>query len=630
MNQPTRPLPGAMNGETPVQPPPLVKRTDHEGVAVLSLAGPDGNRMSGALVASLAGLLAETQTDPGVRAIVLTSARRDFCAGAFADLPPPGPGSMPVPPVLAALASLCAAVETSEKPVVCALSGRVAAGGLALALACASRVAGPQAVFVSPELRLGRLPAGAASVRLGWRIGAGPALALIGGTPLAVAEARKLGLIDAVDDAPVEAAVTRARALASKPPAPARPGLTDGATFARALAGARAALPQPLPPHRAAEAGVLDALEAAQLLPPDQALAFDLIRAQDIAVSPAARSLAHLARAARRAHDPAPPPVNGPVCLAMAPEAAARWAPVLLREGAQVLLLARDRGALAATLEAVSTAQFAQVRAGRLTQGEAATDWTRISGRLTVDALHPPAVVLADMAHLVWIEAMLPPAVPLAAWEPARPALKELQHRRRVVPLMPAPTRPARLCEVITRDKVPHQVLQTVTALTLLMRLTPLVAHQGPLLAPMIRAAAQAAARLRDAGVTEAELAALAILPPGLAAGGVTTDGVARAQPDLPLSAERLVLLAVVNAGLKLLADGRAARPSDLDLAMVMGAGWPNWRGGPMAEADGLGIMVLRHELRQAAALAADIWEPGPMLDEMIRRGWRLEDLNAG
>jgi len=115
-----------------------------------------------------------------------------------------------------------------------------------------------------------------------------------------------------------------------------------------------------------------------------------------------------------------------------------------------------------------------------------------------------------------------------------------------------------------------------------------------------------------------------------VAAGGVAAGGVAEERTGLPLPAERLVLLAVINAGLRLLADGHAARPSDLDLAMVMGAGWPNWRGGPMAEADGLGIMVLRHELRQAAALDAAIWEPGPMLDEMIRRGWRFEDLNAG
>ncbi len=92
-------------------------------------------------------------------------------------------------------------------------------------------------------------------------------------------------------------------------------------------------------------------------------------------------------------------------------------------------------------------------------------------------------------------------------------------------------------------------------------------------------------ARLRALGVTPDALAATGILPPGLDAGEAAAGGAA-----LPLPVERLILLAVVNAGARLLATGRALRPSDLDLAMVLGAGWPNWRGGPMAEADGLGL----------------------------------------
>ena len=75
-------------------------------------------------------------------------------------------------------------------------------------------------------------------------------------------------------------------------------------------------------------------------------------------------------------------------------------------------------------------------------------------------------------------------------------------------------------------------------------------------------------------------------------------------------------------------AEGVARRPSDLDLAMVLGAGWPEWRGGPMAEADAIGPLVLRHESLTAQSLDPDLWSPAPLLEDMLRHGWRFETLN--
>ncbi len=198
-----------------------------------------------------------------------------------------------------------------------------------------------------------------------------------------------------------------------------------------------------------------------------------------------------------------------------------------------------------------------------------------------------------------------------------------IRRRARVV-LAPAPTRPAHLVEVIAAGDASAAGVEAARGLALRLGLTPVCATGGPLLTPMIRAAARAAARLRMAGVAPATLSATGILPPGLASGETGPDA-----GPLPLSPERLLLLAVINTGAWLLESGRAMRPSDLDLAMVLGAGWPEWRGGPMAEADGLGPIVLRHELRLAAALDAEIWTPEPIFDELIRRGWRFEDLNG-
>lgn len=603
----------------------LVQRRDREGVAILDLDGPDGNRFGPDLVADLAVAFDAALGDPAVSAIVLAPSRRDFCAGAFLDLPPPGPDSPELAPVNRALAALCARIECAAKPVVAALRGRVAAGGLALALAAHARLTGPDTVFLSPESRLGRLPAGGAAVRLAWRVGAGPALALMSGRPIGAAEAEAVGLAEITREGVVMAAVTRASDLAEAPPeADPRPGLADGAAFAAAIAEARAALPRPLPDHRLPERWLIDSVEAAMLLPADQALAFDQVRAEDAALRPAARMLAHLARAARRVQEPAPRAAEGPVCVALAPETAARWVPVLLHEGAEVIMLGADRETLTATLEKVAGAQFAQVRNGHLTQDEATQDWTRIAGRLRLDPGNRPGAALVDAAHLGWLEAQLPPGLPLAVLEPPEGWTAGLGDPARALALLPAPTRPVRLCELVLREGT-EEAAEPLAALALQMRVTTLQTRGGPVLTPLIRAAARAAARLRAAGVGVEALAQVPILPQGLAEGSV-----ADAVEPLPLSVESLVRLATINEGMRLLAAGRAARPSDLDLALVMGAGWPKWRGGPMAEADTLGPIVLRHELRAAAAFDPAIWEPEPMLDEMIRQGWRFEDLNRG
>ncbi|GAB1379778.1 enoyl-CoA hydratase/isomerase family protein [Pararhodobacter aggregans] len=231
----------------PLAAPGLVQRRDYEGVAVLRLNGPDGNRMSPALVGDLAASLEAVLGDPAVEGVVLTGGAPGFCAGAFADLPLPGPDPQTLPPVMAALANLCDRIEGAAKPVVAALSGRVASGGLALALAAEARIAAPGTVFLSPEARLGRLPPGGAAVRLAWQIGAGPALTLIAGRAMGTQNALAAGLVEAVADDPVAAAIDRVLDLGAAPRSRTRPGLDDPAGFAGALAEARAALPTPCP-----------------------------------------------------------------------------------------------------------------------------------------------------------------------------------------------------------------------------------------------------------------------------------------------------------------------------------------------------------------------------------------------
>lgn len=67
--------------------------------------------------------------------------------------------------------------------------------------------------------------------------------------------------------------------------------------------------------------------------------------------------------------------------------------------------------------------------------------------------------------------------------------------------------------------------------------------------------------------------------------------------PDIQMR----VLAAIVNEGAKILEEAIAARPSDIDVVLVNGYGFPRWRGGPMFHADRIGLSDIA-ALAQAAA----------------------------
>lgn len=89
------------------------------------------------------------------------------------------------------------------------------------------------------------------------------------------------------------------------------------------------------------------------------------------------------------------------------------------------------------------------------------------------------------------------------------------------------------------------------------------------------------------------------------------------------------VLAAMANAGAELIETGAARCPSDIDVAMMAGWGFPRWRGGPMQVADAGGLLSLRKELRDHAREGEAVWQPAALFDELIKNGLRFADLNA-
>ena len=56
-------------------------------------------------------------------------------------------------------------------------------------------------------------------------------------------------------------------------------------------------------------------------------------------------------------------------------------------------------------------------------------------------------------------------------------------------------------------------------------------------------------------------------------------------------------LFAMANEGARLVAEGVALRPSDVDVVLLYGYGFPRHRGGPMMAADQAGLLAVKNAL---------------------------------
>ena len=100
-------------------------------------------------------------------------------------------------------------------------------------------------------------------------------------------------------------------------------------------------------------------------------------------------------------------------------------------------------------------------------------------------------------------------------------------------------------------------------------------------------------------------------------------------RPVSPEDIQQRVHAAMVNEACRVLADGIAARPADIDLVLVHGYGYPAWRGGPMHEADAIGIPEMLRRVEALHAASGIGWEPAPLLQQMAAAGKRFADLNG-
>ncbi|MCA1591360.1 MAG: enoyl-CoA hydratase/isomerase family protein [Acidobacteria bacterium] len=186
---------------------------DADGLARVRLNRPDKrNALTPAMLERLAELFAELSARRDLRAVILSGAGQDFCAGT--DI-----GELQALDEEEARHAaergqkVCDVIESCRVPVIAAVQGAASGGGFELALACHLRVASASARFSLPETRLGVIPAYGGTQRLSRAVGTGRALAaMLAAGSLTADEASRLGLVNRV--VPEKELIDEAKALA--------------------------------------------------------------------------------------------------------------------------------------------------------------------------------------------------------------------------------------------------------------------------------------------------------------------------------------------------------------------------------------------------------------------------------
>ena len=114
----------------------------------------------------------------------------------------------------------------------------------------------------------------------------------------------------------------------------------------------------------------------------------------------------------------------------------------------------------------------------------------------------------------------------------------------------------------------------------------------------------------------------------------ISDFGAAQGIAQRELGEEEIVercLYPMVNEGAKILEEGIAIRPSDIDVIWVNGYGWPIYRGGPMHWGDSVGLGKIVGRMREFAGESGDdFWQPSALLAELADGGKSFSDWSAG
>ncbi|MDM0024577.1 3-hydroxyacyl-CoA dehydrogenase NAD-binding domain-containing protein [Variovorax saccharolyticus] len=108
--------------------------------------------------------------------------------------------------------------------------------------------------------------------------------------------------------------------------------------------------------------------------------------------------------------------------------------------------------------------------------------------------------------------------------------------------------------------------------------------------------------------------------------------GIARRDDIPPQEIVERLLYPLINEGARILEEGIAYRPGDIDMVWVAGYGFPDHRGGPVHMADAIGLPQIAGRLAHYANTRGNphgYWSISPLLASLAAQGKRLSDWQA-
>lgn len=199
----------------------LVHYAVSDAVAEITLDRAPVNALSMPLIDGLLDALGKAKDDSSVRAVVIASAHKVFCAGLDLDIVR-GKRGIEAKVFLERLYFALNDVQyRMGKPTIAAVDGAVRAGGMTIAISCDMIIAGDAATFGYPEIDVGLIPA-LHFVQLPRLVGKHQAFGpLFLGDPFDAPTAFRMGLVSEIvpKGSALERARTIARRFAEKSPA---------------------------------------------------------------------------------------------------------------------------------------------------------------------------------------------------------------------------------------------------------------------------------------------------------------------------------------------------------------------------------------------------------------------------
>jgi len=101
--------------------------------------------------------------------------------------------------------------------------------------------------------------------------------------------------------------------------------------------------------------------------------------------------------------------------------------------------------------------------------------------------------------------------------------------------------------------------------------------------------------------------------------------------PQRHISPEEIVdrcIYALVNEGARILEEGFALRAVDIDIIYLNGYGFPAYRGGPMWNADTVGLQKVYQRICEFHQQHGELWAPAPLLQRLAESGKTFADFD--